>query len=65
MSMIFKYDRGQDVVATAPGNMRPGQAASVCGMRERDGVRLYLIEFSDGEAIEIPEEFLHPVKSER
>jgi len=31
-------------------------------MRELDGKRLYLVEFSDGEAIEILEEFLERVK---
>jgi hypothetical protein len=58
----FKYDWGQEVqvAATAPLNMHPGQAGSVCGMRESNASRLYLIEFSDGQAIEIPEDFLEP-----
>jgi hypothetical protein len=64
MSATFKFDWGQEVrvVATAPLNTRPGQAGSVCGMREQDRKLLYLIEFSDGEAIEIMEEFLDRVK---
>jgi hypothetical protein len=31
-------------------------------MRELDAKRLYLVEFSDGEAVEIPEEFLEHAK---
>lgn len=64
MSAIFSYDWGQEVrvVTTARITTRPGQAGSVCGMRELDGKRLYLVEFSDGEAIEILEEFLERVK---
>ena len=64
MSATFNYDWGQEVrvVTTAPINTRPGQAGSVCGMRELNGKRLYLVEFSDGEAIEIMEEFLERTK---
>lgn len=64
MSATFNYDWGQEVrvITTAPINTRPGQAGSVCGMRKLDGKRLYLVEFSDGEAIEITEELIEPVK---
>jgi hypothetical protein len=60
---LFKYSWDQEVqvAATAPVNMHPGQAGSVCGMRESNAIRLYLIEFSDGQAVEIPEIFLEPV----
>jgi hypothetical protein len=66
MSATFIYDWGQEVrvTTTAPENMRPGKAGSVCGMREFNKSRLYLIEFSDGQAIEILEEFLERVNDE-
>jgi hypothetical protein len=44
--------------------MRPGKAGSICGMREFNKSRLYLVEFSDGQTIEILEEFLERVKDE-
>lgn len=66
MSATINYDWGQEVlvVTTAPINTtahintRPGPAGSVCGMRELEGKRLYLVEFSDGEAIEIAEDLI-------
>jgi len=66
MSASFIYDWGQTVrvANTAPENIHLGEMASVCGMRELNGLRLYLIEFSDGHAIEISEEFLEPVNDE-
>jgi hypothetical protein len=59
----FKYDWGQEVRVTtnSPDSLRPGSAGSVCGMREFNGGRFYLVEFSDGTAIEILEEFLEPL----
>lgn len=59
-SREFKFEHGQDVAVaeTAPKEFRPGAVASVCGMRQLDGQNLYLVEFSDGEAVEIPERFL-------
>jgi hypothetical protein len=55
-----------DVVETtpdAPAIARPGSLASVCGVSEgpRSGFAaetIYLIEFSDGEAVEVHEAFL-------
>ena len=66
MSTVFKYDWGQEVraISTAPVDMRPGKAGSVCGMREIGFNRLYLVEFSDGQAIEILEDFLETVPEE-
>jgi hypothetical protein len=66
MKTTFKYDWGQEVCVTmtAPANMRPGQVGSVCGMREFNASRFYLVEFSDGQAIEILEDFLETVKDE-
>jgi hypothetical protein len=54
------------VKASANIEMRPGALAAVCGLREVEtaeqarqfscpiGTTLYLIEFGDGESIEIP-----------
>ena len=60
MNTPFKFDWGEEVrvVVTAPSNMRPGQFASVCGMREMKGSRVYTVEFGDGQAMEIPEDSL-------
>jgi len=60
MSATFIYDWGQEVrvTTTAPENLRPGKVGSICGMREFNKSHLYLVEFSDGQAIEILEEFL-------
>lgn len=64
MSAAFIYDWGQEVrvAANAPENMRPGKTGSICGMREFNGSRFYLVEFSDGQAVEILEDFLERVK---
>jgi hypothetical protein len=66
MKTSFKYEWGEEVfvIVTAPANMRPGQQGSVCGMREFNTSRYYLVEFSDGHSIEILESFLELVKSE-
>ncbi len=57
MSMNFLYDWGQTVrvIGTAPSELHPGRLCSVCGMRELNGEKLYLVEFSDGKALEIAE----------
>jgi len=61
----YKYDWGQEVYVdtTAPSNFRPGQLGSICGMREINEHALYLVEFSDGEAIEIPENLMESLKT--
>lgn len=66
MNENYKYDWGQAVrvIATAPGNMRPGEIGSICGMRGADDYRLYLVEFSDGEAAEIPEKLIEALENE-
>ena len=66
MSATYKYDWGQAVrvITTAPVNMRPGKGGSVCGMRKLDDDRLYLVEFSDGEAVEIPENLIEAMEDE-
>jgi len=66
MNDNFCYDWGDTVrvITTAPNVMRPGQVCSVCGMRQHEGVNLYLVEFSDGEALEVPEDELQPMTEE-
>lgn len=56
----FKYEWGQEVKVadSTPEVMRPGQRGSVCGMRKNNSINLYLVEFSDGWATEIPEDCL-------
>jgi hypothetical protein len=63
---------GEDakVIESAPQQYHPGEIGSVCGIRlitssytaekfnKEIGTKLYLIEFEDGKAIEIPESFL-------
>ena len=56
------------VKAAASPELRPGQLAAVCGMREVDtadqaiqvgrpiGTTVYLVEFGDGHAVELPED---------
>lgn len=65
MNTTFKYDWGQAVrvAMTAPKNMQPGDIGSVCGMRAVDGGRLYLVEFSDGKAEEIPEDLIEAIEN--
>jgi len=66
MNANYKFDWGQAVrvTTTAPENMHPGKVGSICGMREITDGRLYLVEFSDGEALEIPENLLEPIKDQ-
>ena len=49
---------------TAPQDMQPRKICSVCGMREHNQLELYLVEFTEGNAIEIPEKHLQAVKEE-
>ena len=67
MKMDYKFEHGQEVFValTAPSNLRPGASGSVCGMRQLDGQNLYLLEFSDGEAVEIPENLIDATGSSR
>ena len=64
MSSNYKYDWGQTVrvLMSAPKEMRPGEVCSVCGIRESESDDLYLVEFSEGNAIEIPERELEPIE---
>jgi len=66
MKTPFTYDWGQAVRirTAAPQDLHPGEECSVCGMREHEQLKLYLVELSSGEAIEIPEEHLEMVDGE-
>ena len=60
----------------ASPEMRPGTLAAVCGIREVEstdqseqfdcaiGTILYLVEFGDGESVEIPENFVEVANDE-
>ena len=50
------------VIPNAPKEMRPRELCSICGIRELDGNNLYLVEFPEGEAIEIPEQELELIE---
>jgi hypothetical protein len=72
--MKFEYGQTVRVKATAPELFRPGQMVSVCGERiveskeiakafgEPVGTVLCLVEFSDGQAVEVPERWLESEK---
>ena len=66
MSATYLYDWGQTVrvAMTAPHELHPGHICSICGMRELHGKKLYLIEFSDGESLEIAEGNLEAMTDE-
>ena len=66
----FDYGDIVTIKSTAPQNYRPGSKGCICGIRVVDSNQIslqfnqpidseiYLIEFSDGESIEIPKVFL-------
>ncbi len=66
----FTWGDSVRVLAEAPSAYRPGSLGSVCGitvLKDEDraralgeavGVTLYLVEFVDGTAVEIPETWL-------
>jgi hypothetical protein len=60
----YKYDWGETVrvITTAPETQRPNTLCSVCGMRNAEGLLLYLVEFGDGESVEIEEDKLEVVR---
>ena len=63
------------VKASAPASMRPGAIAEVVGIRDVEtpeqatqfeapiGSKVYLIEFSNGDAMELAEMWIEPVPS--
>lgn len=66
MNPNFIYDWGETVrvVTTAPEELHPGQTCAVCGMRQREGTNLYLVEFQNGDSFEIPENNLEAMTEE-
>jgi hypothetical protein len=59
----FTFGDVVETTADAPPIARPGRVASVCGMtagprRDFPAGTIYLIEFPDGEAVEVHESFL-------
>ena len=66
MNTTFKYNWGQEVlvIKSAPADIHPGRKGSVCGLRELGSRNLYLIEFSDGQAVEILEDLLESIEDE-
>lgn len=72
LDSIFNYGDAVVVKQDAPKRYRPGSIGSICGIRIIDSPaiaqqfdqminsELYLIEFNDGQAVEIPKSFLIP-----
>jgi hypothetical protein len=70
----MRYTEGDTVriLSNAPELFRPGSGGSICaarklnsddlvnGLKESRGTILWLVEFGDGVAMEIPERFLVP-----
>jgi len=75
-----KFEWGDTVRVSdaAPSEYRPGCLAEVCGIRQvnpndagaesrlglKSGQFIYLIEFPDGDAIEVPETLVEPTDEE-
>jgi len=71
-TMNNKYDWGEAVrvITSADSKFLPGNCGSICGMRVADrpdiaekfsveiGEIIYIVEFSDGKSLEVPESFL-------
>jgi hypothetical protein len=64
MNAEFQYDYGDTVRVNdmAPVQFRPGDFGSICGMREKDGVNVYTVEWGSGESMEIPELALEKIE---
>ena len=70
LDSIFNWGDGVTIKQSAPEQYRPGFQGCVCGKRTIDSAEiaaefgamihseLYLIEFNDGETIEIPKFFI-------
>ena len=61
----FAWGEEVRVASNAPANLRPAQHGSVCGVRKLgcSATYIYIVEFSDGTAIEIPQDLLERVHS--
>jgi len=74
MHSEFSWGDEVQVVDTAPARYSPGRTGSICGIRSVSGEALarffddaaigqaivYIVEFPDGTAVEIPEVYLSP-----
>lgn len=62
MNRNFIYKWGETVVVAlaSPQESRPGQVCAVCGMRQAGDTNLYLVEFANGDSLEVPESWLQP-----
>jgi hypothetical protein len=72
MKQLFKYEFGQTVRvgAFAPSSLKPGIDVAIVGMtklnQEREvlnvlyppGTDIYLIEYTDGKSLEVPEKYI-------
>lgn len=70
LDLSFTWGDTVLVIPTAPLPYRPGSYGSVCGLRKVDNQKLqelykvpfdsdlYLVEFKDGEALQIPGKYL-------
>ena len=70
MDSRFRHGETVRVVAEAPPEVRPGSVAEVCGIWRLlesleafgstlpQGTEMFLIEFPDGVAVEVPSSFL-------
>jgi hypothetical protein len=68
--MRFNWGDNAAIASDAPADARPGAEVSVCGMRTIEtaqqaaaaghpvGTILYVVEFGDGSALEVPEAWL-------
>lgn len=74
--MKYTWNDAVRIMQSAPGKFRPGQYGVVCGMRCLDanqeiegcevpsGTEVYIVEWSDGNSLEIPEYYLSPFTSD-
>ena len=73
-SFRFKYGQTVRIGASAPPPLQPGTDVDIVGMTRLShareilnvicpaGTDIYLIEFADGNSLEVPESFIEPSK---
>jgi len=59
-NFIYKWGETVRVSLAAPKESRPGKVCAVCGMRQAGDTNLYLVEFENGDSLEVPESWLQP-----
>ena len=57
---VYKWGETVRIALSAPREFRPGQVCAICGMRKEGEINLYLVEFTNGDSLEVPEDWLHP-----